>query len=100
MKFEQELVLNSVPEWRDHYLNYEQLKRLIYIIEQGDEAVRVTSLTVAVDSGETLRLSQGTMDGAAEPLLSAPHNSAKAAAAVQTEIEFESQVKHHGQLLR
>jgi hypothetical protein len=23
-----------VPEWRGHYLNYEQLKRLIYILEK------------------------------------------------------------------
>jgi hypothetical protein len=94
MKFEQELVLNSVPEWRDHYLNYEQLKRLIYIIEQGDEAVRLTTLTVAVESGENLRSSQGPMEAASEPLLS--HTSVKGAAAVQTEIEFESQVQQEG----
>ena len=32
MKFSHQLKFNSVPEWKENYLNYSQLKKLIYQI--------------------------------------------------------------------
>ena len=32
MKFSHQLKFNAVPEWKENYLNYSQLKKLIYQI--------------------------------------------------------------------
>lgn len=34
MKFSHSLKFNSIPEWTNHYLNYEKLKKLIYTLEK------------------------------------------------------------------
>jgi hypothetical protein len=39
MKFSQQIIFNSVPEWKDNYINYAQLKRLIY----SEEAARLAA---------------------------------------------------------
>lgn len=36
MKFSYSLKYNAVPEWQDHYLNYSQLKKLIYTLQQQE----------------------------------------------------------------
>eukprot|EP01062_Namystynia_karyoxenos_P083779 TRINITY_DN9715_c0_g1_i1.p1 TRINITY_DN9715_c0_g1~~TRINITY_DN9715_c0_g1_i1.p1 ORF type:complete len:730 (+),score=208.62 TRINITY_DN9715_c0_g1_i1:88-2277(+) len=36
MKFEEKLRLELVPEWREHYINYDHLKRLIYELERWE----------------------------------------------------------------
>ncbi|ODQ78979.1 hypothetical protein BABINDRAFT_162061 [Babjeviella inositovora NRRL Y-12698] len=45
MKFSHSLQFNAVPEWADHYLNYDGLKKTIYELEQQvlDEAASTTS---------------------------------------------------------
>jgi len=47
MKFEHALEFNSVPEWRGHYLNYEQLKRLVYAVEAQQSAAQRASLDLS-----------------------------------------------------
>lgn len=34
MKFAHQLAFNTHPDWRDSYIDYDKLKRLIYVIER------------------------------------------------------------------
>jgi hypothetical protein len=34
MKFSHSIQLNSTPEWREHYISYSKLKRIIYDTEK------------------------------------------------------------------
>eukprot|EP00756_Hemistasia_phaeocysticola_P018060 Hpha_TRINITY_DN15571_c2_g1::TRINITY_DN15571_c2_g1_i1::g.106226::m.106226/K14430/PHO87_91; phosphate transporter len=57
MKFEEQLRFNAYPEWREHYINYEHLKREIYQISRAHTAVAPHSAT---DSEEAVRHRYGT----------------------------------------
>lgn len=46
MKFSSTLQFNAVPEWRDHYVDYDQLKKLIFRLER----LQVTSFQQDDDS--------------------------------------------------
>lgn len=39
MKFTHQIKFNSVPEWRDHYIDYAHLKKLIYAIAKEEQHV-------------------------------------------------------------
>lgn len=41
MKFSQQLKFNSVPEWKEDYMNYAQLKKMIY---QEEAILQVQSI--------------------------------------------------------
>jgi hypothetical protein len=36
MKFTHQIKFNSVPEWRDHYIDYAHLKKIIYAIAKAE----------------------------------------------------------------
>ena len=36
MKFTHQIKFNSVPEWRDHYIDYAHLKKIIYAISKAE----------------------------------------------------------------
>ncbi|CEP64401.1 SPX domain-containing inorganic phosphate transporter LALA0_S11e03290g [Lachancea lanzarotensis] len=57
MKFSNSLKYNAVPEWQEHYLNYSQLKRLIYSLQAQD--LRVIDEGGHVDA-ERLKALEGT----------------------------------------
>ena len=99
MKFEQELVLNSVPEWRENYLNYEALKRQLYNVERDEEKLRRTSLAEGdlMEAGDISRES-GSRIGVAEVPLLYQHNFAASAAATEDESVFETMVRVLAQL--
>ena len=38
MKFSHSLQLNSVPDWSQHYLDYQHLKKVVYSLEREQYA--------------------------------------------------------------
>ncbi|SCV03308.1 LANO_0G03356g1_1 [Lachancea nothofagi CBS 11611] len=61
MKFSHSLKYNAVPEWQEHYLNYSQLKRLIYSLQAQDlhvvdEGGRVDTERLSAVKGSTKAL--------------------------------------------
>lgn len=93
MKFEQQLEFNAVAEWREHYINYEQLKRLIYSIEQG-EAMQSKART----SLDLQRQTEAETTPLQQPLLNARHSSLSVASsgdkAFDPETEFVRLVRN------
>ena len=47
MKYQEALLHNRAPEWRNDYINYEELKNLIYKKEQTAEVNRRASVDIA-----------------------------------------------------
>lgn len=82
LQFSHQLKFNSVADWKDHYIHYANLKKLIYEIARLEQPQRasedVTALALeAVESGEL-----------AEPLLArrASARAASAAASAQAQV--------------
>ncbi|SCV00838.1 LAMI_0G07624g1_1 [Lachancea mirantina] len=56
MKFSHSLKYNSVPGWQEHYLNYSQLKKLIYNLQSQDlRSLNENSVQQGVVIGEDLK---------------------------------------------
>ncbi|GME80993.1 unnamed protein product [Ambrosiozyma monospora] len=59
MKFSHSLQLNSVPEWRDYYLNYKLLKKVLYQLQEiaatRDEVLQGSSTAAAGHSTDNAK---------------------------------------------
>ncbi|SCU96930.1 LADA_0H03532g1_1 [Lachancea dasiensis] len=61
MKFSHSLKYNAVPEWQEHYLNYSQLKRLIYSLQAQE-------LHVVDNSGQVNHERLNALEGSTKAL--------------------------------
>jgi hypothetical protein len=85
MKFSHSLQLNSAPEWREQYIDYDRLKKTIYILEKatlglGPLPVSVADLETSLQNSTTAN-QRGSIAGEASdtgegaPLLTTPSTS-------------------------
>eukprot|EP00892_Ulva_mutabilis_P010916 jgi/Ulvmu1/8197/UM041_0006.1 len=69
MKFAHQLTFNTNPDWRQSYIDYNKLKRLIYTIERVEAEEHHVADSVLRRSMEESRLPSVSFDGAERPLL-------------------------------
>ena len=71
MKFGKQLALGTYPPWRDHYISYNRLKRVInrqrFIIDQQDHRVQRRSASTTGKLDEYTPLSRSSTGGAPMP---------------------------------
>ncbi len=51
MKFTHQLKFNSVPEWREHYIQYAHLKKYIYALAKKEADLQAGGQLVADEEG-------------------------------------------------